>query len=335
VPDGPITVGILEDHRLMLQSLIWLLEGAGFVVTAKSGDPHTFLAQIAERPPQVALIDLTLESFTNAPTASGVEVVRELRENHPEIRTLVLSATHTTEMVDRCYHEGAAGYLYKLTATRETLTDAIREVAMGKRLFPVQLLASSVSDGPSTDRRPSLLDGVTDREREVLAYLSTGADNVQIAKALDQVLGKSSGAQAGIATIDNAGQFFAKRTGPIIAIASGQVSGSDAKSLLGLVNYEANVTWNENTYFDKNNSIGTLLVNIILLCFILGAMAIVAGVAFGGFRILMKRLFPDKLFDRPEQMEFISLHLAETVGAGVPATSASPVDQGKPSSNPG
>ncbi len=183
--NGPITVGILEDHRLLLQSLTWLLEGAGFLVTAKSGEPRSFLAQIAERPPQVALIDLTLESFTNAPTASGVDVVRELRENHPQIRTLVLSATHTTEMVDRCYHEGAAGYLYKLTATRETLTDAIREVAMGKRLFPVQLLASSVSDGPSTDRRPSLLDGVTDREREVLAYLSTGADNVQIAKALE------------------------------------------------------------------------------------------------------------------------------------------------------
>jgi len=143
-----------------------------------------------------------------------------------------------------------------------------------------------------------------------------------------------SGAEAGVATIENAGQFFAKRTGPIIAIASGQVSGSDAKSLLGLVNYEANVTWNENTYFDKNNNIGSLLVNIILLCFILGAMAIVAGVAFGGFRILMKRLFPDRLFDRPEQMEFISLHLAETVGGVVPANSASPVDQGKPSSNP-
>src|SRR5260370_34610088 len=108
----------------MLQSLIWLLEGAGFVVTAKSGDPHTFLAQIAERPPQVALIDLTLESFTNAPTASGVDVVRELRENHPQIRTLVLSATHTTEMGDLCYHEGAAGYTHQPAASRRTLTDA-------------------------------------------------------------------------------------------------------------------------------------------------------------------------------------------------------------------
>jgi hypothetical protein len=80
-----------------------------------------------------------------------------------------------------------------------------------------------------------------------------------------------------------------------------------------MVNYEATVTWNENTYFDKNNNIGALLVNIIILCFILGAMALVAGVAFGGFRILMKRWFPDKLFDRPEQMEFISLRLTEVV----------------------
>ena len=41
-----------------------------------------------------------------------------------------------------------------------------------------------------------------------------------------------------------------------------------------------------------------------------------AGVAFGGIRILMKRWYPDKVFDRPEQMEFISLHLTETVGKG-------------------
>jgi len=181
--NGLISVGILEDHRLILQSLTWLLESSGFEVTAKSGEPRAFLAQVAERPPQVALIDLTLESVTS-PGTSGLEVLRELRENHPQVRSLVLSATHTTDMVDRCYHEGAAGYLYKLTATKDTLTDAVREVAMGKRLFPVQFLASSMSDGGNSDRRPSVLDGITDREREVLAYLSTGADNVQIANFL-------------------------------------------------------------------------------------------------------------------------------------------------------
>jgi hypothetical protein len=127
-------------------------------------------------------------------------------------------------------------------------------------------------------------------------------------------------AAAGVSTIVHAGSLFYKRTGPIIAITSGPASDSDAKSLLGMVNYEATVTWNQNTYFDKSNNIGVLLVNVIILCFILGAMAIVAGVAFGGFRILMKRWFPDKLFDRPEQMEFISLHLTEAAVEGASQT---------------
>jgi hypothetical protein len=123
----------------------------------------------------------------------------------------------------------------------------------------------------------------------------------------------SQSPKAGVAKIACTNAFCYKRTGPFLAIAAGPASNSDVKSLLGMVNYEATVTWNENTYFDKSNNIGALLVNIIILCFILGAMAIVAGVAFGGFRILMKRWFPDKIFDRPEQMEFISLHLTEVV----------------------
>ncbi|PYX57332.1 MAG: hypothetical protein DMG76_12555 [Acidobacteria bacterium] len=122
--------------------------------------------------------------------------------------------------------------------------------------------------------------------------------------------------QAGVAAIENVGPFFDKRTGPIIAIAAGPLSESDAHALLGLVNYEANVTWNENTYLDKNNNVGTLLVNVIILCFVLGAIAIVAGVGFGGIRILVKRFFPNKVFDRPEHMEFISLHLAEKMAEG-------------------
>src|ERR1700674_3654775 len=49
---------------------------------------------------------------------------------------------------------------------------------------------------------------------------------------------------AGVSAIGSSGPFFDKRTGPIIAIATGPVSDSDAKSLLNMVNYEASVTWN-------------------------------------------------------------------------------------------
>jgi hypothetical protein len=118
--------------------------------------------------------------------------------------------------------------------------------------------------------------------------------------------------QEGVATVENAGPFFDKRSGPIVAIAQGSLSDSDAKSLLAMVNYEANVTWNQETDHQVHD-LYTLILNIVILCAILGVLAVIAGVAFGGFRILMKRLYPDKIFDRPEQMEFISLHLAETM----------------------
>jgi len=114
-----------------------------------------------------------------------------------------------------------------------------------------------------------------------------------------------------VTTINGVGTFFDKRTGPIVAIAAGGISDSDAKSLLGLVNYEATVTWNSPTANAQVHDLYMLILNIVVLCAILAGLAIIAGFAFGGFRILMKRLYPDKVFDRPEQMEFISLHLTE------------------------
>jgi hypothetical protein len=105
--------------------------------------------------------------------------------------------------------------------------------------------------------------------------------------------------------------IFDKRTGPIVVVAAGPLSQAEAKSLLASVNYDANVTWNENTYFTKRDNLANLLVNVIILCFIIIGFALVAGVAFGGIRILARRLFPERVFDRAENREFISLHLSE------------------------
>lgn len=133
--------------------------------------------------------------------------------------------------------------------------------------------------------------------------------------------------QAGAPSVESAGTFFSKRTGPIIVIATGPVSDSDAKSLLGMVNYEANVTWNQATDNAQVRDLYMLILNIVVLCGILAGLAVVAGVAFGGIRILMKRWYPDRIFDRPEQMEFISLRLTETVVKGA---SQEGTDGGRP-----
>lgn len=105
-------------------------------------------------------------------------------------------------------------------------------------------------------------------------------------------------------------KLVAKRTGPILAIASGPISESDARSLLSKVNYDADVTWNERVPTRRDNA-ANLIVGVIILAFIVCGIGLVAGVAFGGFRVAMKRFFPGKIFDRPEQMEIIALHLSD------------------------
>jgi hypothetical protein len=129
--------------------------------------------------------------------------------------------------------------------------------------------------------------------------------------------------QPGEASIVNVGPFYDKRSGPLLAIASGPLSQSDARTLLGAVNYDADVTWNQNTSFDKRNNLANLLVNIILLCGILMGLALVAGLAFGGLRIAFSRLLPGKLFKGPEEVEFISLHL-DPGGSSPPDSELSP-----------
>lgn len=124
--------------------------------------------------------------------------------------------------------------------------------------------------------------------------------------------------QPGVSVTECAEGFCSKRTGPIVAVAQGPTSVDDAKALLNRVNYEATVTWNTPAQDTQVHDLYMLILNIVVLCGIIGGLAIVAGLAFGGFRVLMKRIYPDKVFDRPEQMEFISLHLTETTRESPP-----------------
>ena len=130
--------------------------------------------------------------------------------------------------------------------------------------------------------------------------------------------------QNGQPAVVEIGAFAQKRTGPIVAVAAGTFSQSEAEALVKRVNYDADVTWNENTFFDKKNNVANLLWNVVLLCGALMGITLVAGVAFGGFRVAIKRLLPERN-QGPEQ-EFISLNIDESVrkstgGMGVSSSS--------------
>jgi hypothetical protein len=99
-----------------------------------------------------------------------------------------------------------------------------------------------------------------------------------------------------------------KRSGPLVAVVTGDASPEDAKSLLAMVNFDADVTWNERVPTAKDNA-GNLVLSVLVLTGIILSLALVAGVAFGGFRILIKKLYPNRVFDRPEDIEIIQLNL--------------------------
>jgi len=109
----------------------------------------------------------------------------------------------------------------------------------------------------------------------------------------------------------NAGALAVRRTGPILVVASGAVDNTGARDLLSSVNYEANVTWDEATSLPKRDNIGNLIVGVFGLIGILLFIMFIFGVFFGGFRLLMMRLFPNRVFDRPENRDIIQLHLRE------------------------
>lgn len=116
--------------------------------------------------------------------------------------------------------------------------------------------------------------------------------------------------------------LFDKRTGPIVVIVSGALSQDEGKTLLASVNYDANVTWNENTYLSRRDNLANLLVNIIYLCAIIIGFALVAGLAFGGLRVFIRRVFLERLFGEKDDVPFIALHLSEGE-AHSPSASAS------------
>jgi hypothetical protein len=105
------------------------------------------------------------------------------------------------------------------------------------------------------------------------------------------------------------GPFYFRRSGPLLAAVNGSVPQSEAQSLLASVNYDADVTMTQPTKPNPTENRGAFLVALVsLIVFFLG-VALIFGLAFGGFRIIAKKLFPNRGFDRPEELEIISLNL--------------------------
>lgn len=102
--------------------------------------------------------------------------------------------------------------------------------------------------------------------------------------------------------------YVVKRTGPIIKLVYGTVSTREANNLLGRVNYQAEVTWNENTGLSKRDNIGSLVIAALSLAGIIVMFSLGTGVVFGFGRAVVSRIWPSR-FGKNADAEIIRLNL--------------------------
>jgi hypothetical protein len=104
--------------------------------------------------------------------------------------------------------------------------------------------------------------------------------------------------------------LYASRSLTLLAIVSGAQTQAEADALLKQISSTAEITWNEPNFELTQPGIGAMIYGAIIGTGIICAFAVISGIAFGGARLAIKRLFPDKVFDRSSQMQVLQLGLS-------------------------
>ncbi|MET7616718.1 response regulator transcription factor [Streptomyces sp. NPDC005408] len=171
---------VVDDQAVVREGIVMLLgllPGIEVVGSAKDGEEA--VALVAELAPDVALMDLRM------PRCDGVEATRRIRSEHPGTQIVVLTTYADDDSLFPALRAGARGYLTK-DAGGDEIVRAIQDVMAGRAgLSPVvqRRLLEQVTSAPEPSG-PTLPDGLTAREGEVLTLIAEGLTNTDIARRL-------------------------------------------------------------------------------------------------------------------------------------------------------
>jgi two-component system response regulator DesR len=163
-----ITVVLAEDQNMVLGAFAALLDlqpDLEVVATATTGDEA--LAAVAEHRPDVLLTDIEM------PGRTGLDVAAELRRRGDTTRVLIVTTFARSGYLRRALDAGVAGYVLKDSPISDLVT-ALRKVHAGERVVAPELAVAAWDH----------TDPLTDRERELLREVATGASNAEIAATM-------------------------------------------------------------------------------------------------------------------------------------------------------
>jgi DNA-binding NarL/FixJ family response regulator len=174
-----LRVVLADDDVLLREGLASLLERSGMRVAGQAGDGAQLLALVAESRPDLVVVDVRMPPTR---TTEGLVAARQIREQHPEIGILVLSAHADVEQAMELLATGrAVGYLLKnRVVDMAEFVDTLDRIAKGGSVVDPVLVQELVMAG----RRNDPLGRLSGREREVLALMAEGRSNAGIARRL-------------------------------------------------------------------------------------------------------------------------------------------------------
>ncbi|KAK45594.1 LuxR family transcriptional regulator [Caballeronia jiangsuensis] len=168
---------IADDHAMVRDGLRQILANAtGFEVAGEANDSASTLTLVRSTPAQVLVLDLSM------PGRSGIDLLKQIKDEMPALRILVLTMHAEQQYAARAFKGGASGYLTKESASAELLA-AITKVAAGGAYVSVAMaerFAQSLTE--PADALPH--QRLSDREFEVFRRLCAGESINQIGEAL-------------------------------------------------------------------------------------------------------------------------------------------------------
>jgi DNA-binding NarL/FixJ family response regulator len=173
-----IKVFLLDDHEIVRRGVGDLLESSGeFTVVGEASTAEQALNRLPAAAPDIAILDVRL------PDGNGIEVCRDIRSAHPEVRCLMLTSFSDDEALVDAAMAGAQGFVLKQIRGNE-IVEAARAVAEGKTLLDpaaVKRAMARLEQGSANDQR---LAQLTDQERRIFELIGDGKSNRQIADEL-------------------------------------------------------------------------------------------------------------------------------------------------------
>jgi two-component system response regulator NreC len=171
---------IVDDHVIVRQGIAQLVNREPDLdVCEEAGDADSAVAVLAKTAVDLAIVDISL------PGTSGIELVKLIRDSHPQLPVLVMSMHDEALYSDRAFRAGAKGYVMKQEAT-EKLLAAIRKILNGGVYVSDRMQTVMVQRflNSGVDESVSFIDNLTDREFEILRMIGQGLTVAEIADKL-------------------------------------------------------------------------------------------------------------------------------------------------------